>query len=167
MPKETMKLKIERLEREKTELEQKLAVSRRQADDFYQQLCEVEDRADAEFAKSPYCKKLEEDLKIAKQQIDTLKNSLNNKRKIRDSQASRIEELQALLDAQKQQKLIYVKNARGAGRKRKFSQSDLQRAKEMKSQKYTLKQIAQELGCSVSLLVQRFREDKQGQTEHE
>lgn len=146
MAKETQKAKIERLEQE---IEQAHKVIQEQNE----YINKMQISADDSFSSSPYKKQLEykiERLEMALQVAERSKEHAENKAKARDEQLQELQEQVEQLKANTNiHKLI---NERGAGRKPKLTEAEIQSIKMYRLQGLSYRTIAEMFNCSVGLV---------------
>ena len=159
MAKETQKAKIERLEQEIMQLKEEKHRCEEDRDAYYARIQELQDTADEAFQASPLYKQLLNDIELQKVRAETSERRLEINQDIRGKQAERIlkleNDVQELINEQPQ----VIKNARGAGRKPKFTEKDLKRAKELRKSGLSIRKIALELGYSASLISRKIKEE--------
>lgn len=135
---ETQKEKIARLEEE-------LSKTKSIAERTYQELIGLRSKADKEFEASTTFQQLKSENEMLKQHIKILESRLEHAAKKSDAQIELIEQLQA-------EGIKPVHNARGAGRKPKFTPKQVEEIKAMRASGNSLESIAKEMKCSVGLV---------------
>ena len=157
MPKETQKAKIKRLEKDVLKYKELCETTR-------QKFIEYQNKADNDFSSNPYKIQLENKLITLKELIKShisLLNSTQKREQAKDKEIirlnKRIEELQKLIDENKN---IPIYNVRGAGRKPKFTEKEISDIREQKQQGSTLSELAKKYGCSIGLIYKLINENK-------
>lgn len=157
MARETQKAKIERLEQEILQLKAEKQQCEKDRDTFYARVLELQDAADDAFQASPLYKQLLNDIELQKSRAETSERRLEINQDIRGKQAERILKLENDVQKLINEQPRVIKNARGAGRKPRFTENDLKRAKELRQSGLSIRKIAQELGYSASLISKKLR----------
>lgn len=143
MAKETQKAKIERLESELVQAHRTIAEQNGH-------ISKMQVAADNSFVNSPYKKQLEDKIKrleMALQVAERSKEHAENKAKARDEH---LQELQKQVEQLKASTNIHkLKNERGAGRKPKLTEAEIQSIKMYRLQGLSYKAIAKMFDCSV------------------
>jgi len=139
MAKETLKAKIERLERENLDLRNKNT-------DLHNKLASNLHGLDEQFKASPFYKQLIEENEVLADSVIRYKKLLNNA----DDRNKRIDENFQKLKIENE--LLIDKNKRGAGRKSIFDDKTRSDIRKKRSDGATIKKLAQEYGCSVGLI---------------
>lgn len=127
MPKETQKQIIERLEKEL--LEYKALVSK-----LNKEISNMQDKAEEGFKNSPDYGQMAKRIKELEIKNKSLENTIKHK-----------DNIQKLKNEKK-------KNERGAGRKKKLTEQELEQMKSYRLAGKTIKEIAEIYGCSVGLV---------------
>lgn len=110
----------------------------------YSEILKLEFKEASENAKlKDKVEELETEIKGINEQIKLYMDAAEIERKERDNY------LQKYLDVKDNNR---VKNERGAGRKRKFNDVQVEQIKELRAQGISIKNIANEFGCSVGLI---------------
>lgn len=135
---ETQKEKIARLEEE-------LANAKSIAERTYQELISLRGKADKEFEASSTFQQLKSENERLRQYNKILESRLKKVAEKSDAQIQLIEELQG-------KNVKPVHNARGAGRKPKFTSKQVEEIKAMRASGESIKSIAKEKNCSVGLV---------------
>lgn len=143
MAKETQKAKIERVERELLERDNKIKDLYKLIDENIATICDMQNKADKEFANSPHRKQLEEKLFIA----ETKLRQAHDKTNMFESRiAAREKEIQELKSEKKN-----TKNDRGAGRKAKLEDKK-DEIKQLRLGGAKINELAAKYKCSVGLI---------------
>lgn len=154
MAKETQKAKIERLENE-------LAQSHKMIQEQNDYINKMQVMADNSFENSPYRKQLEDKIKRLEMKLKSAERAQKHAEKIakaRDEQLQEIEEQIKQLEAKTN--VHKIKNERGAGRKQKFTNAEIQTIKLYRLQGQSYRAIADMFGCSVGLVHKIINEQK-------
>ena len=147
MAKETQKEKIERLEK-----------SLNNANNIIQQLnneiSDMVDKADENFENSSTYKQMLKQIETLEMKIKAITDTADHNRKMYNNELKRnselIENIQKLKDENKTIKKIH--NERGAGRKARFTDTEIETIKMYRIQGKTIKEIADIFKCSVGLV---------------
>ena len=154
MAKETQKAKIERLEQE---LEQ--ANKRIQEQNDYINKMQV--LADETFENSPYRKQLEDKMKLLEMKLKTAERAQKHAEKLAKARDEQLKELQEQIkQLQAKTNVHKIKNERGAGRKQKLTNAEIQAIKMYRLQGKSYRAIADMFGCSVGLVHKIINEQK-------
>ena len=143
---ETQKAKIARLERE---LEEAKEIIKRINND----LMAAQEKADEAFGASPAFQQLKSENERLRQHNKILESRLKQAAKKSDAQIEMIERIQ-------RDGVMHVHNARGAGRKPRFTPNQVDEIKNMRASGFSLAIIAQRMDCSVGLVHKLINEDK-------
>ena len=135
---ETQKEKIARLE-------EALANAKSIAESTFQELINLRSKADKEFEASSAFQQLKSENERLRQYNKILESRLKKAAEKSDAQIELIEQLQAEV-------IKPVHNARGAGRKPKFTSKQVEEIKAMRASGESIKSIAKEMNCSVGLV---------------
>lgn len=146
---ETQKAKIARLEKELVEEKTKLQQAYESSEEIYNKLLQLQELADHGFEASPHYQQLLRENERLKAQCETLENQLKTARERASRQAER------LLRGD-----CAVHNARGAGRKRKFTDGQIEDIRLLRAEGLTFAKIAEKVGCSVGLVHKIINENK-------
>lgn len=145
MARETQKAKIERLEKQNEEL--------------YEYIQKLKNNGENSFLNSPTYNQLQREIEVLKAAAKVDELAIKNGRELRGRQAAIIEQLKNELKqakdeikALKEQQPIKVHNERGAGRKPKFKEAEVNKIKRMYSKGKSMREIAANMNCSVGLI---------------
>lgn len=149
MAKETMKVKIERLEQEKQ-------ADSKQIDALNEEITEMQEKADQEFGNSPWKKQLEDQIDFQNSKITTLESRLKQQISKNDALIDGIEErdreirlLKEKISQLESQGIQKVHNERKAGRKPKIDENTAILIQMYRAQGKTIKEIAEITSLSV------------------
>ena len=147
MAKETQKEKIERLEK-----------SLNNANNIIQQLnneiSDMVDKADESFENSSTYKQMLKQIETLEMKIKAITDTADHNRKMYNNELKRNSELIENIQKLKNENKIIKKthNERGAGRKSKFTESQILEIKQYRADGKTIKEIAEIFKCSVGLV---------------
>lgn len=148
MAKETMKVKIERLEQEKQ-------ADFKRIDALNKEIIEMQEKADQEFGNSPWKKQLEDQIDFQNSKITTLEGRLKQQISKNDALIDGIEErdqeirfLKEKISQLESQGVQKVHNERKAGRKPKIDENTAILIQMYRAQSKTIKEIAKILNLS-------------------
>lgn len=151
MAKETQKAKIARLEQQNEEL--------------YKHIQKLMENGENSFLNSPAYNEMNREIEILKAAAKVDELAIKNGRELRGRQAVIIEQLQNELkqakeeiQALKEQQPIKIHNARGAGRKNKFNNAEIDQIKAMYAEGKSMRAIAKEMNCSSALVCKLINE---------
>lgn len=150
MAKETQKVKIERLERELTQAQETIQK-------LNNEISEMIDKADESFENSSTYKQMSKQIETLTLKVKAISDSSEHNRKMYNAELKRnsdlIKEIQELKNTSIH-KLNNEKkhNERGAGRKARFTNSEVETIKMYRLQGKTIKEIAEMFSCSVGLI---------------
>lgn len=154
MAKETQKAKIERLEQE---LEQSRKVIAEQND----YINKMQVLADENFENSPFKKQLEDKIKRLEMALQVAERAKQHAEKLAKAKDEHLQELQEQIkQLQTGANIHKIKNERGAGRKPKFTDAEIQAIKLYRLQGKSYRAIADMFGCSVGLVHKIINEQK-------
>lgn len=145
MAHETQKAKIERLEATIKKLEQKADALFKENNEYYDKIMALQADENSNFINSPAYKQMLEKNSLLETEVDLLRKNLDVALLKINAQISMIERLQ-------EQTLPTLHNARGAGRKPKFSDEQTAHIKAMHRTDISMAKIAREMNCSVGLV---------------
>jgi len=144
MTKETMKTKIERLEKEKkADLERIMQLN--------QEILAIQEAADQEFANSPTKKQYEGQIQFQSEKIIVQDKRLNREIEKNESLRGEIERLETQigdLKVRKVESCPKIHNERNAGRKAKIDEKTTAHIQMYRAQGMTIKEIAELVGLS-------------------
>lgn len=146
---ETQKDKIKRLEKELAEEKKNLLKAYEAIDELYNKLMQLQTLADQEFEASPHYKQLLQKNEVLKAQNKLLEQNLKRLNQKSYEQAELL------------RKGGLVHNARGAGRKRKFTKQQVSEIKQLRAEGCTIAKIAKEKGCSIGLIHKLINEQNE------
>lgn len=153
MAKETQKAKIERLETEINKLEKEIENYKRQLNLSWDKISEHIEKADNAFANSPYKNQLEQEVHDLKQNLESCSKLLSNADKRNKEKDEIISELQDQIHKSKNENIKFgIKNNRGAGRKPKFSQDQVEEIIKLRKQGHTFASLSKKYNCSIGLI---------------
>lgn len=134
MVKETMKAKIERLEGELKSANEMLTESCEGIQKLNNEITQLKERADESFEDSPMYLQMKKQIKLLELKNKSLEDTIKHNKKVH--------------------KLINEKkhNERGAGRKTRFTDGEIETIKLYRIQGMTIKHIAEVFECSVGLI---------------
>lgn len=145
MAKETQKAKIARLEQQNEEL--------------YNHVQKLMENGENSFLNSPTYNQMKREIEVLKAAAKVDELAIKNGRELRGRQAVIIEQLQNELKQAKEeikvlkeQKPIKVHNERGAGRKQKFNDAEIEQIKQMYAGGSSMREIAKNMNCSAGLV---------------
>lgn len=151
MAKETQKAKIARLENQNEEL--------------YKHIQKLIENGENSFLNSPTYNQMKREIEVLKAAAKVDELAIKNGRELRGRQAVIIEQLQNELkqakeeiQALKEQQPIKVHNERGAGRKQKFNDVEIEEIKTMYANGKSMRAIAKEKKCSSALVCKLINE---------
>lgn len=130
MPKETQKAKIQRLE-------DALAHAEKVILELNDYIIEMQERADESFSNSPYKKQLEDKIKMLEMKLQSSERAKEHAEKMEKAKIDRLQPKH---------------NERGAGRKPKFTDAEVQSMKMYKLQGKSYRAIADLFNCSVGTI---------------
>lgn len=152
MAKETMKDKIVRLEQEIEELKKQLCLAWEELEKSDKRYYELEEHTEEQFKKTGLYKQLEKEIGVLSEFRKTLERQLEQEQEIRSKQVETILELQNEIEILQKQAPKQEHNARGAGRKAKFTGAEIEQIKMMRAGDKTIREIAEYMNCSAGLV---------------
>ena len=154
MAKETQKAKIERLE---SELAQAHKVIQEQND----YINKMHASANDSFDNSNDKKQLEDKIKRLEMKLQSAERAQKHIEKLAKARDEHLQELQEQIkQLQTGANIHKIKNERGAGRKQKFTDAEIQAIKMYRLQGKSYRAIADMFGCSVGLVHKIINEQK-------
>ena len=146
MAKETQKAKIERLENELAQAHRTIA----EQNDY---INKMQVMADNSFSNSPYKKQLEDKIKMLEIKLKSAERAKEHAEKIAKARDEQLQELQEQVEQLKANTNIHkLINERGAGRKPKLTEAEIQSIKMYRLQGLSYRTIAEMFNCSVGLV---------------
>ena len=152
MAKETMKDKIVRLEKEIEELKQQLHLSWEEQEKANRRYYELEEQKEDSFKQTALYKQMEREISVSNEFRKTLEKQLEQEREKIRKQVDKIFALQDVIETLQKQVEKQEHNARGAGRKEKFTGAEIEQIKMMRAGGETIRAIADYMDCSVGLV---------------
>ena len=117
--------------------------------------------ADNSFSNSPYKKQLEDKIKRLEMALQVAEHGKQHAEKMAKSRNEQLQELKEQVEQLQTGANIHkIKNERGAGRKPKFTDAEIQAIKLYRLQGKSYRAIADMFGCSVGLVHKIINEQK-------
>lgn len=137
----------------------------KQIEELYKYIQKLMENGENSFLNSPTYNQMQREIELLKAVAKVDEVAIKNGRELRGRQAVIIEQLQNELKqakdeikALKEQQPIKIHNARGAGRKNKFNNAEIDQIKAMYAEGKSMRAIAKEMNCSSALVCKLINE---------